>query len=1092
MSWFKRKLQTPAGRLVVWSSIISFLLSLVMGPGPANAMADSVHDTVKAMKGTHRRLSLAEMKAIVGATVSPQPGSPDPWEEGDSNTAGYGAANMQNGNELVSIPIVGYHGRGLSVGLGLSWNLGAVPSSPGATSSYPCGLGVTHSYNLYASVNAGTGSVTISEADGRQRLFTYTAGSYVPPAGIHDVLIKNVDGSYTLTRKNQTQYHFSATYSDTKGLHLDTITDSNGNQISISYSSFTVSGTTLYQGTSVTDATGRVLTLGYDSNSRLSTITDPASREWDLSYNASGDLTEISTPRVLSGVHTAYNLGYNSSNQMTSFEDRRGHTWSLSYNSYKLYPHTIASVTDPYNHSHSYSFGNSNGNIVTDENSNQFGYQYSGDQLQTYSDSPAGLAEAVYSYTWDSSNNRLSRSDGNSNTWNYTWDSNGNELSEEAPAVGGTNPTTYWTYNSHNDCTSIETPLGYVTDLNYSSADDLTGVTDALSHSVTYTVNSDGQVTGIEDPNSHSESLSYDSSTGMVASVTDADSNVTSYTWNDLSLMTSRTDARSNQTNYSFDSDSNLTEITYPDSSTVTVSYDANDSKTSMTDSHGTWGWTLDEDNRLTGTSDPSSRTIGYTLDYGGRVTEMTRQDSSTVQYGYDGGNRVTSITDSAISATASTLSYDNASNPTGMTLSNGATVTKGFDALERLTSVVNKTRGGTTISSYSYDYDDDSDRTSVTESDGSVVDFGYDHLHRLTSEARTGTDPYDYSYTLDAAGNRSVWTDNTHSTEVDYTCDSANRLTAAGDYSYGYDADGNRTSVTVGGVETDYSFDYEDRLTAFGTSVSYSYVGAGTDRYSKTVSGTTTQFLYDNGSVDEEMQGSTVTADYGANAEKLSGTVSWMLQDGQPNTRQLLNSSQTVVASYISDAFGNSVGGSGSSVNPFIWNGGSGYYSDGESGLQKVGARYYDPAVGRWISQDTMLVAGSPDDSQAVNRYAYCEANPIGRRDPGGHLFGIDDLIILVAICAIALLAEGCSSGSDNDGPTYNPGAGQTQEPPTDYEPGHYPGADNGGSEGGVPTTGYPGGGYPGQAGAPPPPKQTGTNDPNGGATGTTTTEGD
>jgi len=28
----------------------------------------------------------------------------------------------------------------------------------------------------------------------------------------------------------------------------------------------------------------------------------------------------------------------------------------------------------------------------------------------------------------------------------------------------------------------------------------------------------------------------------------------------------------------------------------------------------------------------------------------------------------------------------------------------------------------------------------------------------------------------------------------------------------------------------------------------------------------------------------------------------------------------------------------SGSSTNPFIWNGGSGYYSDGESGLQKVG----------------------------------------------------------------------------------------------------------------------------------------------------------
>ncbi|HET6382755.1 MAG TPA: hypothetical protein VFJ58_05130 [Armatimonadota bacterium] len=112
-------------------------------------------------------------------------------------------------------------------------------------------------------------------------------------------------------------------------------------------------------------------------------------------------------------------------------------------------------------------------------------------------------------------------------------------------------------------------------------------------------------------------------------------------------------------------------------------------------------------------------------------------------------------------------------------------------------------------------------------ELDRSVVDYGGD-LHRLTSEVRTGTDPYDYSYTLDAAGNRSVWTDNTHNTSVSYTYDSANRLTAAGNYSYGYDADGNRTSVTVGGNTTNYHFDYEDRLNAIGTSVSYSYIGPG------------------------------------------------------------------------------------------------------------------------------------------------------------------------------------------------------------------------------------------------------------------------
>jgi RHS repeat-associated protein len=173
---------------------------------------------------------------------------------------------------------------------------------------------------------------------------------------------------------------------------------------------------------------------------------------------------------------------------------------------------------------------------------------------------------------------------------------------------------------------------------------------------------------------------------------------------------------------------------------------------------------------------------------------------------------------------------------------------------------------------------------------------------------------------------------------------------------------------------------------TGIGANAAYSYIGTGTDRYNKTVSGTTTQFLYDEGSVDEEMQGTTVTADYSAGAEKLSGTLYWMLQDGQGSTRRLLNSSQATVASYTTDAYGNSVASSGSAANPFQWNGGSGYYSDSESGLQKVGARFYEPSTGRWISQDSQLIAGSAADSQALNRYLYCGANPIGLYDPDGH----------------------------------------------------------------------------------------------------------
>jgi len=54
------------------------------------------------------------------------------------------------------------------------------------------------------------------------------------------------------------------------------------------------------------------------------------------------------------------------------------------------------------------------------------------------------------------------------------------------------------------------------------------------------------------------------------------------------------------------------------------------------------------------------------------------------------------------------------------------------------------------------------------------------------------------------------------------------------------------------------------------------------------------------------------------------------------------------------------------------------------DTGLYYYGARYYDPAIGRFISADT-LVPG-PANPQAFNRYSYCLNNPLRYNDPSGH----------------------------------------------------------------------------------------------------------
>jgi RHS repeat-associated protein len=55
----------------------------------------------------------------------------------------------------------------------------------------------------------------------------------------------------------------------------------------------------------------------------------------------------------------------------------------------------------------------------------------------------------------------------------------------------------------------------------------------------------------------------------------------------------------------------------------------------------------------------------------------------------------------------------------------------------------------------------------------------------------------------------------------------------------------------------------------------------------------------------------------------------------------------------------------------------------DSSSGLMYYGARYYDPALGRFISADTQLA--SPGNPQALNRYSYGLNNPVKYVDPSG-----------------------------------------------------------------------------------------------------------
>ena len=61
-----------------------------------------------------------------------------------------------------------------------------------------------------------------------------------------------------------------------------------------------------------------------------------------------------------------------------------------------------------------------------------------------------------------------------------------------------------------------------------------------------------------------------------------------------------------------------------------------------------------------------------------------------------------------------------------------------------------------------------------------------------------------------------------------------------------------------------------------------------------------------------------------------------------------------------------------------------AGSVRDLSTGLQYMNARFYDPATGRFLSQDTY--SGNPYDPWTQHLYSYCGNNPVNMVDPTGH----------------------------------------------------------------------------------------------------------
>jgi RHS repeat-associated protein len=371
------------------------------------------------------------------------------------------------------------------------------------------------------------------------------------------------------------------------------------------------------------------------------------------------------------------------------------------------------------------------------------------------------------------------------------------------------------------------------------------------------------------------------------------------------------------------------------------------------------------------------------------------------------------------------------------------------FDGLNRLTGV-SDSHGSTPIASYQYTFDSANRITQVISNDG-TTDYTYDNGGQLlTADHHAAANPAE-SYTYDPGGNRT--TSGTQASS--YQIGPDNRLNSDGTFTYTYDNEGNlvqRTEIATSKVRV-FQWDERNRLTAVIDKdaagnviqqVLFTY-DALNQRIAKEVKQGATdvatyfvserdnpllQFVHDDGPagphpavlVERYLTGNALDQVFAQ--EDASGKVSWLLRDDLGTVRDVVDNSGTGVDHITYDAFGNVITQTSAALVPaFLF---AGRALDAETGLYYDRARYYDPKLGRFLSEDPLgFLAGT-------NLYRYVHNSPTTTIDPLGTQ---DDNPDGLSVPGDDAPPEGpmCTPDNPDSGPKNNPAQ---PVPPTTDQP--------------------------------------------------------
>jgi RHS repeat-associated protein len=261
-------------------------------------------------------------------------------------------------------------------------------------------------------------------------------------------------------------------------------------------------------------------------------------------------------------------------------------------------------------------------------------------------------------------------------------------------------------------------------------------------------------------------------------------------------------------------------------------------------------------------------------------------------------------------------------------------------------------------------------------------VNYEYDTIGRRTEQTQygtaAGTVTTNYTYPTGATPATTVRphtltgtsvTDNNGTRTASYTYDNIGDTTgrpgANGNQTLQWDAEGNLTSVTDTAGSTTFLYDSDgNRLIRKDVTGKTLYLPDMEVRYNTQTAAKTCTRYYAFG-------GTTI-------GQRTASGLTWLASDSQGTADASIVASTQAATVRRQQPFGETRGASVTWPNEKGFVGGT----NDPTGLEKVGARYYDAKIGRFISADPVV---DNTDPQQLQGYAYAENSPVTHSDPTG-----------------------------------------------------------------------------------------------------------